>query len=246
MQAYLNNPALKAKLIEQITAHRDADHLSRGTYRYTRDGHFIGCAVGCSIESLNRLTGSKHIHSDHSCYEPGFGVPEILARLQDNLFESLPNGEHLDWPLAFWQAVPVGADLTMVWPRFAHWLLVDPHDGVIRYAKPDSVRKSVERVAALYARWIAGEKPDDAEWISAAVDAVQPASDAASAAFYAAHASSAASAASASSSDAADAAAASSDAAADADARRKQAAKLLELIAAAPQSAPQSKQEGAM
>ena len=209
MQAYLNNPTLKAQLIEQITAHRVADHLVRGTYNAERNGHFVGCAVGCSIETLNRLTGSSYEHSDHSCYEPGFGVPQVLARLQDSLFEWLPAGEHLNWPLAFWSAVPVGADLRMVWPQFAHWLLVDPTNGVIRFAKTERVKKSIEGVATLYARWNAGEKPAVSEW-SAAYDAAYAADTYAAAAY--------------------------ADAAADTYARRKQAAKLLELIAAAPQA----------
>ena len=206
MKAYLNNPQLKADLIGQLQAHRAADHFIRGSYGEGEGDQFRGCAVGCSIESLNRISGSCHCHSDHSCYEPGFGVPQLLAKLQDRLFEGMPKADAMEWPLQFWEAIEVGADLTMVWPRFAHWMLNDPNDGVIRFAKTENVRNAILAVTALFERWIGGDKPSLNEWRDAA---------AAYAAAYAADA------------------AAAADGARSA-AYNKQSLKLIELMKAAP------------
>lgn len=70
-----------------------------------------GCAVDCSIHSLNRL-----------------------AYLEDVIFENLPAPLYLDWPQRFISAPKPGTDLSLVVPRFMVWLLTDPADGVIRFA----------------------------------------------------------------------------------------------------------------
>ena len=130
--------------MNRVRAHREADELIHGTY--WEDGK--GCAVGCTIHGRN-----------HAAYEAELGIPEVLAWLEDGIFEGLENGRAKAWPEEFLEAVQVGADLSMVWPRFAHWLLVDPEHGVIRHTKTDRTRKAIEDVAALYQRWISGEKP---------------------------------------------------------------------------------------
>ena len=56
----------------------------------------------------------------------------------------------------------------MVWPRFAHWLLTGPDRGVIQLAKTDTSKNAISDVAALYSRWISGEKPSKNELHSAA------------------------------------------------------------------------------
>src|SRR5690606_4245016 len=95
------------------------------------------------------------------------GVPETLIQLREAIFENLPPAKAKLFRLAFFEAIPVGADLSMVWPRFALWLLADPHRGVLRHCNDDT-RPSVEAVADLYRRWVDGDQPSADEFEAAA------------------------------------------------------------------------------
>jgi hypothetical protein len=58
----------------------------------------------------------------------------------------------------------------MVWPRFALWLLRD----IVRPTVQPAVVKvlaAIDAVAALYERWIVGDKPSNSEWRKARDDA---------------------------------------------------------------------------
>ena len=209
MEAYHSNPELKAQFVALITAHEAADEIVQGTY--WNDGR--GCAVGCSIDSLNRITGTRHSHDNHAAYESLIGVPRILARLEDGIFEGLPLDVAKTWPRRFAEAIRPGADLSGVWTCFAVWLLTDAEHGVIRFAKNKRQRTAIQAVAELYSRQIAGETISKNAWQSAANAAYAAAANAA----YAANAY-AANAAYAAAANAAYAAAAAADAAYAADA----------------------------
>lgn len=148
MLAYHNNPEIKEKYMARVQGHAKADEFIHGTY--WENGK--GCAVGCTIHS-----------SDHMAYETELGIPVMLARLEDVIFENLPNGKSKEWPELFLSSIPVGADLSMVGSKFMHWILIDPKDGVIRFAKGES-KKAVEGVANLYQRRLNGDEPSDKEW----------------------------------------------------------------------------------
>jgi hypothetical protein len=210
--AFHADPAVKEKYLTRVRAHRLADEIVQG-YGYWQNGK--GCAVGCTLHSSN-----------HGAYETEMGIPRILARLEDRIFEGLPNDEAKTWPERFLSAAAPGADLSGVWPKWAHWMLVDPTAGVLRLAKREQSKLAIQGVADLYQRLIDGEAPSVTEWSEArskadAADAASYAADAAYAASYAAYA--------------ADAASYAADAA---DARKKffglASEKLLELMAAAP------------
>ncbi len=96
MKAWHNDPEVKNFYVSRMRAHIAADQLIRGT---GWDGA-RGCAVGCTLHSYN-----------HAAYETELGWPEELACLEDAIFEGLPNGEHIQWPLQLMEAVPVGIDL---------------------------------------------------------------------------------------------------------------------------------------
>jgi len=231
MRAYHGEPDLKAKFIELIEWHRTSDKLIQG-HGYWLGGR--GCAVGCSIRSLNQIQGTKHNPADHGAYESLIGVPRILASLEDSIFEGLPPQEAQMWPTRFADAIQEGADLSLVWPKFAVWLLVDSEHGVIRFAKNDTQRAVIRHVADLYQQTVDGETITISDWQS-----VRSAADAAYAAYAAADADAAAYAAAAAYADAATATAYAADAtayAADAarqQARIAQADKLIELLKSA-------------
>src|SRR3990172_5460305 len=137
MRAFHNDPAIKQKYIERVKAHSLADEIIHG--KYWENGK--GCAVGCTIHG-----------QDHGLYETELGIPQILARLEDRIFEGMQNGDSKEFPLRFISAIEPGDDLSFVWPQFAHWLLVDPEDGVIKFAKTDKAREAIWAVADLHSR----------------------------------------------------------------------------------------------
>lgn len=110
MIAYHNDSKIKSNILRVLRAHYDHDDFVKGIY--WQNGK--GCAVGCTIQS------GRHIE-----YESRFGIPVALARLEDSIFEGLPNEQAKEWPLRFMNAIPVGADLSKVQWKFLHWLLTD-------------------------------------------------------------------------------------------------------------------------
>src|SRR5258705_8027203 len=91
----------------------------------------------------------------------------ILARLEDRIFEGMQNGDSKEFPLRFLSAIELGADLSLVWYQFAHWLLVDPEDGVLKFAKTDKTKQAIVLVADLYGRAARGLLVEKREWESA-------------------------------------------------------------------------------
>jgi hypothetical protein len=150
--AFHGDPRIKETYLARVRQHRAADELVKG--QYWENGK--GCAVGCTIHS-----------DDHCRYETELGIPQALARLEDSIFEALPNDKAMAWPEQFLAAIPVGADLSLVTTRFLHWLLVDPVDGVVRFAEGGG-KAAIEQVAELFAREIEGGTVVAAEWHDAA------------------------------------------------------------------------------
>jgi hypothetical protein len=238
MIAFHGVATLRDATLAQMQAHVDADAIVRG-YGYWSDGK--GCAVGC----LTHDSGGGH-----SSYPTRWGIPEVLAHLEDQLFENLPLDEARLWPMRFLAAIPLGAELAMVWPRFALALLSDCQHGVRRLTREGSPQRAgVDGVARLFERQIAGDQPTTEEWrvaaayAAAAVGAVAAYEAAAYAAYAAAADAFAAAAAPAVAAyayaDAAAAAAAAADAAAPAPAARRahyswMSQTLLSLLASAP------------
>ena len=133
MLAYHNEQSVKSAILAQLAMHRKADELVQG-YGYWHDGK--GCAVGCTLYS-----------SDHAEYESRFGIPQMLARLEDCIFEGLPVKQARKWPERLMKAVPVGADLSRVGWKFIHWILTD--ETVNPGIGNPIVTKSVSEVAGL-------------------------------------------------------------------------------------------------
>jgi hypothetical protein len=233
MRAFHGDPAIRETYLARVHAHAAADEIVHGIY-WERGK---GCAVGCTIHS-----------GRHSNYETELGIPQMLARLEDRLFEGMANGKSKEFPARFLEAIPVGADLSRVGWQFLYWLLTeeltsrdDPR--VAKQIKacagvlvPLTKGLPADREAALKARADAGAA---AYAVAAADAAAAAAAYAAADADAAAYAYAAAAAYAVAVADAAAAAAAAAAyAAATADARQtcyeRMAEKLLELMAAAP------------
>lgn len=107
--AYHGDPAIKAKYLARVAAHRTADELLQG-HGYWRDGK--GCAVGCTIHGAN-----------HVAYEVELGIPQALACLEDVIFEGLEAKDAHTWPERFLSAITPGTDLGRIHWHLLHWVL---------------------------------------------------------------------------------------------------------------------------
>ncbi len=133
----------KSALLTEIKKHEDADQFIQGTYGEGSGDNFRGCAVGCSIDSINRIKGITLDPSDHAAYEKQLGIPEWLARLEDRIFEGLPVALARKWPMRFTRAIPVGVDLEPLKWHFTAFLLQENIDQVLSLELQDSLKTQV-------------------------------------------------------------------------------------------------------
>jgi len=136
MLAYHNDPKIKTDILSQLQEHAAADQIVKG--HYWQDGK--GCAIGCTIHS-----------DDHMDYETRFGIPIMLARLEDCIFEGLPNDAAKTWPIRFMSAIEPGIDLSTVGWKFLHWLLTDEevNPGINHPIVKDAVKRCADALLPL-------------------------------------------------------------------------------------------------
>ena len=165
MRAFHKNAKLKKDIVSEILNHQKQDQIIKGTYGQ-ENGKWRGCAVGCSIHSLNIKCGKNIPTNDHTAYEKELGIPESLAKLEDYLFENMPQEAAVKWPAEFMKAIPVGANLSLVAPRFIVGTLREVIK--LKYVKDDkAVVKAVVVVAKLWEQVIAGKNVKEAAWSAA-------------------------------------------------------------------------------
>lgn len=99
MLTFHNDPQIKEKYLARLKTHAAADEIIQGT----RWANGKGCAIGCTLEKY-----------DHKGFETELGIPEWLARLEDRIFEGLPNADAKNFAVDFLEAVPVGVELERV------------------------------------------------------------------------------------------------------------------------------------
>src|SRR3954468_9774981 len=117
--AYHGSQEEKNAAVANMQEHRKMERLVQGSPGHKGDdGVMRGCAVFCTVGSYS-----------HGAYEAKFGIPRMIARLEDNIFENLPKGEWESWPERFLQAIQPGADLSNVGNEFIRYLLIDPEFG---------------------------------------------------------------------------------------------------------------------
>jgi hypothetical protein len=180
LRAWHGDAALKVGVIATAEAHRAADLLRHGATGRPASGE-PGCSVACTVGTY-----------DHSLYPGRLGLPVWLARLQDEIYESLPrDGRHLDdeWTVNLLGSIEPGADLDAVRAPILRDILVE----VVLPVAGSSVGV-VQDVVSLLERCIAGDEPAPAEWAAAdaaaraawAAEAARDAADAAARAAWAA------------------------------------------------------------
>jgi hypothetical protein len=168
---FFGETSLKAAVRHRVAEHQRLDQIAQGTYWNNQRGCFIGCSL----------------HSNkHSDFERLLGLPEWFAHLGESIFEGLRRDLAVDFPLAVYDATPVGVPWDRftreVRSRFLHWLMMDEQHGVVRLN--DDPR--VLAVCALLQRSCDGDEPTPEEWAAARAAAEAAAEAAAGAAARAA------------------------------------------------------------
>ncbi len=185
MVTYLGKPELKSRFIEEIGKHEEQDRIIKGTY--SEPGKvFRGCAIGCSLHSLNLIEGAVDQFDgtdNHSRYEKELGLPTWLAYLEDNIFENLPLDQAKTWPRRFAEAVPVGAVVgDVVLAKILRWVLADSEFGV-RFATDDAeIRGYIDTIVTMFEAEIVGQATAEQREAAASAASAARAAMAASAA----------------------------------------------------------------
>jgi hypothetical protein len=176
-KAFTNCKIGKREAVALAKEHVKQDHLAKG-YGYYRNSRpdWKGCSVGCF---------TKDPGGGHAKYPELFGLPEWLARLQDSIFENLPDDVARQWwHVTLFSSIKKGADLERVLPRFMRWILTE---GLVYDAEAyPQVREAVEMCVALYDRELVGDVPTESDWSAARSAARSAAQSAWSAAWSAA------------------------------------------------------------
>ena len=113
----------KDQFIKEIKWHNEQDAFMQGTYIEDNKNNFRGCAVGCSINSINKLLGTAYDYDEHIDMAETLQIPEWLVRVEDKIFEELSEKDSKEWPLWFSEAINVGADLDKIKPAFLVYVL---------------------------------------------------------------------------------------------------------------------------
>lgn len=150
MRAFVDTRVEKQTLLDELIGHQEADQFVQGIYWDLTK--IRGCAVGCTLHTF--APGQE---TNHVLYEPLFGIPAELARLEDEIFEVLGCDESKEWPVDFVRAIPVGADLSLATARWIRWLFSSkrsPLEPWLHFA-------CVKATATMYERICAGSFPSD-------------------------------------------------------------------------------------
>jgi hypothetical protein len=193
MQAYNNNPTFREQVLNEIKRHEELDMFQKGIYGETNNNDFKGCAIGCTIHSLNLINHTTLGYNSHEHVAKILDVDVELCYLIDRIFEGLPTENAKTFTYRIWSAIRTGADTSDVCRAVKIWILQQTLKTIEHntYEKIDDVRRVIHEViyalqqkipAAANAR-AAADDDDDAAYAAA-----RAAADAAYAAYAAARA----------------------------------------------------------
>jgi hypothetical protein len=137
---------------EMARRHLCDDMLAAGNFKMV-DGQ--ACSVGCFCHDYGLMPG------DFEGLAELTGYPEAAHRLQEAIFEGLPEAERADWHVAFAEKAATVTDWQTVIDRIilTSLRIAEPHD--------KSEGKVVAAVIALYERRLSGDNPSEADWAAA-------------------------------------------------------------------------------
>ena len=129
--AYHGKKELKKSYIDRLEAHRKAEELVQGV-GFESNGQTKGCNIGCLFDYYDHAKGAKES-----------GIPEVLLRLADKIFEGLPVKEANDFAIAWPKAIKPGADLSRVQWRFCAFLLKENIERVLLLKIEDKLKEQL-------------------------------------------------------------------------------------------------------
>ncbi len=145
LKAFHNDVTVQQKYISRVEEHYKLDEIIKG--QYWENGK--GCAVGCTV------------HSDsHNCYEIELGIPTWVARLEDTLFEGMPNEKAKEFPLKLLKSIPLGFEN---WQHIYHQLCVFNLTKICKNTDNEIVVKAISDIIALHKT----ESTDESAWSAA-------------------------------------------------------------------------------
>jgi hypothetical protein len=175
LQSYNNDPKLKEQLVSAMIADKKAEKLVQGQFYENNKG----CNIGCAEFELSQIIGEEFTNTRHQYLSENLQIPEFLLYLADTIFENLPHEESQKWAGAdFWQAIPVGKDLTLLENKIKIEILINPDFGCYPYAN-DKTKAIIDRLVALHQQKIDGKEWDELAIESAAYSAAYSAYSAA-------------------------------------------------------------------
>jgi hypothetical protein len=140
-------------------------------YIMPEQGRYNAIQASVELEAVGDMYKYRSNYETMFRIETELGIPLWLAHLEDAIFNILNTYDAIKWPTKFLEAIPVGADLELVRPRFLHWLLVDERSGILqlidgKYDYKDEyttkVRKAISQVAGVLKRWFETGRIDEA------------------------------------------------------------------------------------
>src|SRR5437899_1195851 len=147
LTAWHNDPNLKTRIMIALHEDQNRDRYIRGNYASLMDGQWRGCHIGCLVMASTRATNHdatgqlvddiEHEMSWHAKAEELYGIPRALAYLWDRVYEGIPGNEAPAFAVASVDAVPVGADLSLVTSHVMLDLLADPDRGVWKFTREE-------------------------------------------------------------------------------------------------------------
>jgi hypothetical protein len=168
LQSFNNKQELKEKLVSAMIADKESEKIIKGQYYENNKG----CNIGCAEYELCKILGDKFTNSRHKYLAEKLQIPEFLLHLADTIFENLPHNESQNWAGAdFWEAIPVGRDLTLLANKIKIEILINSEFGCYQYANEET-KPIIDRIVALHQSKIDGKEWDkSAESAESAVSA---------------------------------------------------------------------------
>jgi hypothetical protein len=156
MLSYHNDAKLKELMVIEMKKHKEKDQFIKGVYKKNEnEKEFKGCAVGCSIDSINKILHKNYNNNSHKVFEEAIGVPQWLAILQDIFFENLSSEENSEFAINFLEAIPVGVNLGPVKWKFCAFILKQNLDIVSNLSNiseelKENVIQSIQKVLNIH------------------------------------------------------------------------------------------------
>jgi hypothetical protein len=159
VQAFRNDPAVKAQLLERLKAYAEAGAIINAENVW-KDGK--GSPSGCVVHDAGLALWPERT-----------GMPKAFGAALDAVAKNLGSPESAGRFAVEWlDAVPLGEDMGGVAHALMGWLLTDGEHGVLRLTPDEAVQEIVRHVAELHRRGEAGQAPTAAEWGAARAAAI--------------------------------------------------------------------------